>query len=102
MEATGERLSNGRFVAAPVKLLATHRGELAGLPPTGRFVIVHAVFYCELDPRRRRLLRVRGLLVSANLTHGGSDAYLAAVQDGGSWLTAFIDEERETALSIKL
>jgi len=72
MEATGERLSNGRFVAAPVKLLATHRGELAGLPPTGRFVIVHAVFYCELDPRRRRLLRVRGFF----------DLYDAAVQLG--------------------
>jgi predicted ester cyclase len=72
MEATGERLSDGRFVAAPVKLLATHRGELAGLPPTGRFVIVHAVFYCELDPRRRRLWRVRGFF----------DLYDAAVQLG--------------------
>jgi predicted ester cyclase len=72
MEATGERLSDGRFVAAPVKLLATHRGELAGLPPTGRFVIVHAVFYCELDPRRRRLWRVRAFF----------DLYDAAVQLG--------------------
>jgi hypothetical protein len=50
----------------------------------------------------RRLLRVRGLLISANLTHAGSDAYLAALQEKKSWLTAFIDEERETALSIKL
>jgi predicted O-methyltransferase YrrM len=50
----------------------------------------------------RRLLRVRGLLISANLTHGGAEAYLAALQDGKSWLTAFIDEERETALSIKI
>lgn len=72
MEATGERLSAGRYVAAPVKLLATHRGELAGLPPTGRFVIVHAVFYCELDPRRRRLWRVRAFF----------DLYDAAVQLG--------------------
>ena len=72
MEATGERLTDGRFVAAPVKLLATHRGELAGLPPTGRFVIVHAVFYCELDPRRRHLWRIRGFF----------DLYDAAVQLG--------------------
>jgi hypothetical protein len=72
MEATGARLGDGRFVAAPVKLLATHRGELAGLPPTGRFVIVHAVFYCELDPRHRRLWRVRAFF----------DLYDAAVQLG--------------------
>ena len=50
----------------------------------------------------RRLLRARGLLISANLTHAGAEAYLAALQDKKSWLTAFIDEERETALSIKL
>jgi predicted O-methyltransferase YrrM len=50
----------------------------------------------------RRLLRTRGLLISANLTHTGAEAYLAALQDKKSWLTAFIDEERETALSIKL
>jgi predicted O-methyltransferase YrrM len=50
----------------------------------------------------RRLLRARGLLVSANLTHAGADAYLAALHEKKSWLTAFIDEERETALSIKL
>jgi predicted O-methyltransferase YrrM len=50
----------------------------------------------------RRLLRARGLLISANLTHTGADAYLAALQEKKSWLTAFIDEEHETALSIKL
>ena len=50
----------------------------------------------------RRLLRARGLLISANLTHTGAEAYLAALQDKKTWLTAFIDEEHETALSIKL
>jgi predicted O-methyltransferase YrrM len=50
----------------------------------------------------RRLLRARGLLISANLTHTGAEAYLAALQDKKSWLTAFIDEDHETALSIKL
>ena len=50
----------------------------------------------------RRLLRARGLLISANLTHSGAEAYLAALQEKKSWLTAFIDEEHETALSIKL
>lgn len=72
MERTGERLGDGRFLVAPVKLLATHRGELEGLPPTGRFVVVHAVFYCELDPPRERLWRVRAFF----------DLYDAAVQLG--------------------
>jgi predicted O-methyltransferase YrrM len=49
-----------------------------------------------------RLLRARGLLISANLTHSGAETYLAALQEKKSWLTAFIDEEHETALSIKL
>lgn len=48
MERTGERLAGGRFVAAPCKLLGTHRGALEGLPPTNRFVVVHCVFYLEL------------------------------------------------------
>ena len=59
VEATGPRLSDGRFVAAPVKVLATHRGEAGDLPPTGRFLLVHAVFFCELDDAREKLWRVR-------------------------------------------
>lgn len=65
-------------------------------------------FFDGLTPPRpllkelRRLLRARGLLISANLTHKGADAYLAALQDKKTWLTAFIDEKRETALSVKL
>ena len=70
MERTGERLANGRFLAAPSKLLATHRAPLEGLPPTNRFVVVHCVFYCELDDGR--LLRVRAFF----------DLYDAAVQLG--------------------
>ena len=50
----------------------------------------------------RRLLRARGLLISANLTHAGAKAYLAVLQEKKSWLTAFVDEDHETALSIKL
>jgi hypothetical protein len=51
----------------------------------------------------RGLLRPRGLLISANLTHGGEAvAYCQALLDPGAWLTAFVDEDRETAISIKL
>lgn len=70
LEQTGERLSNERFVAAPCKLLGTHRASLEGLPATNRFVVVHCVFYCEV--RRNRLLRVRGFY----------DLYDAATQLG--------------------
>jgi steroid delta-isomerase-like uncharacterized protein len=59
VESTGERLTDGRFVAAPVKVLGTHRNELEGVPATGRFLVVQVVFYAELDPRRERLWRVR-------------------------------------------
>ena len=72
IERTGERLTDGRFVAAPCKLLGTHRGELEGLAPTGRFVVMHLVSYCELDPDRKRLWHVRAFF----------DAYDAAVQLG--------------------
>ena len=72
IERTGERLTDGHFVAAPCKLLGTHRGEIEGLGPTGRFVVVHLVFYCELDPDRTRLWRARAFF----------DAYDAAVQLG--------------------
>ncbi len=70
LQKLGPRLSDGRFVAAPSKLLATHREPLAGLPATNRFVVVPCVFYCELE--EDRLFRVRGFF----------DLYDAATQLG--------------------
>jgi len=70
LQRTGERLMNARFVAAPGKLLATHKGALEGLPPTNRFIVVHCVCYCELGDER--LLRVRAFF----------DLYDAATQLG--------------------
>ena len=58
MEQTGKRLTDGQFVAAPCKVLGTHRASLNGLPATNRFVVAHAIFYCEM--RAELLLRVRG------------------------------------------
>ncbi|MBV9195512.1 MAG: ester cyclase [Solirubrobacterales bacterium] len=70
VQKTGERLGDGRFAAAPSKLLATHRAPLEGLPATNRFIVVHCVFYCELE--HDRLLRVRAFF----------DLYDAATQLG--------------------
>jgi hypothetical protein len=55
-----------------VRLLGTHTGELESFPPTGRAIVVQAVFYCELDEARARLWRVRAFL----------DLYDAAIQLG--------------------
>jgi hypothetical protein len=70
LQQTGARLVDGAFAAAPAKLLATHKAELEGLTPTGRFIVVHSVAYCEL--RDDRLYRVRVFF----------DLYDAAVQLG--------------------
>jgi predicted O-methyltransferase YrrM len=51
----------------------------------------------------RKLLRTGGLLVTANLNHGGSaDAVSKALFDGKSWRSALVDEDGETAISVKL
>jgi steroid delta-isomerase-like uncharacterized protein len=72
LESAGERLTDGRFLAAPVRLLGTHSGELEGFPASGRAVSVHAVFYCELDQAGTRMWRIRAFF----------DLYDAAIQLG--------------------
>jgi steroid delta-isomerase-like uncharacterized protein len=70
LERLGERVGDERFLAAPSKLVATHREPLEGLPPTGKFIVVPGIFYCQLE--HERLLRVRAFF----------DVYDAAVQLG--------------------
>ena len=72
LESTGERLTDGRFVAAPARVLATHTGQLGEFPPSGRAIVVQTVLYCELDETRTRLWRVRAFF----------DLYDAAIQLG--------------------
>jgi SnoaL-like polyketide cyclase len=59
VQRAGERLTDGRFVATPIRVSGTHTGELPGMPPTRRPFNVHAMLFCELDPPRERLWRVR-------------------------------------------
>lgn len=50
-----------------------------------------------------KLLRTGGLLITANLNHGGTaDAVAKALFDGGSWRSTLIDDTGETAISVKL
>lgn len=72
VERLGERLTDGRFVAAPLRVTGTHTGETGDLPVTHRPVSVPVVLYCELDPARERLWRIRAFY----------DLYDAAVQLG--------------------
>jgi len=50
-----------------------------------------------------KLLRTGGVLVTANLNHGGTaDAVREALFDGKNWRSALVDEDGETAISVKL
>jgi steroid delta-isomerase-like uncharacterized protein len=70
LEKIGARLTDGQFVAAPSKLLATQREPLEGLPASNKFIVVQCVFYCQIADER--LLRVRAFF----------DLYNAATQLG--------------------
>jgi predicted O-methyltransferase YrrM len=51
----------------------------------------------------RGLLRTGGTLITANLNHGGTaETVRKALFDGKSWRSALIDEDGETAISVKL
>ena len=72
METTGERLSDGRFVAAPVRVLATHTGALGEFPPTGAPSSCRRSSTASSTKTATRLWRVRAFF----------DLYDAAVQLG--------------------
>lgn len=61
LERAGERLTDGRYVALPVRAFGRNTGPLDGLPASHREIEVRAVFWCELDLGRTRLWRVRTL-----------------------------------------
>jgi steroid delta-isomerase-like uncharacterized protein len=72
LERAGERLSDGRYVALPVRASGRNTGGLDTLPASHREVELRVVFWCELDVGRTRLWRVRAVF----------DAYGAAITLG--------------------
>jgi predicted O-methyltransferase YrrM len=49
------------------------------------------------------LLKPGGLLITANLNHGGTaDAVAEALFSGKAWRSALVDDDGETAISVKL
>jgi steroid delta-isomerase-like uncharacterized protein len=70
MERTATQLRSASHACLPWRVLGTHKGDVGGVPATGRFVIVHGVHYAELADGLIR--RARGFF----------DLYDAAVQLG--------------------
>jgi steroid delta-isomerase-like uncharacterized protein len=70
IEAVGEAVLDGRNGCIPWRLVGTHRGDVADVPHTGRFVTLAGVHYVSLVDGRVR--RARGFF----------DLYDAAVQLG--------------------
>jgi steroid delta-isomerase-like uncharacterized protein len=70
IEPAGQAVSEGEFACVPWRLLGTHRGSFAGIPASGRFVVVSGLHYLEMSDGRVR--RARGFF----------DLYDASVQLG--------------------
>ena len=58
VEAAGESVESGNLACLTWRALGTHRGDLAGLPPSNRFVVLQGVHYAELEDGHVR--RARG------------------------------------------
>jgi steroid delta-isomerase-like uncharacterized protein len=70
VERSAPRLQSTTHACMPWRALGTHKGDVGGVPASGRFVIVHGVHYAELSDGLIR--RARGFF----------DLYDAAVQLG--------------------
>src|SRR5579884_2239343 len=57
VERSGARLTDERFVAAPVHIAGFNDGRLGDLPPTRRAVELQALFYCQVEGGRLRRVR---------------------------------------------
>jgi predicted O-methyltransferase YrrM len=88
--------------------ITVHEGDFASVLPTLDPGYDVAFFdggtpVASLHKTLRGLLRTGGTLITANLNHGGTaDAVRKALFDGKSWRSALIDEDGETAISVKL
>ena len=88
--------------------ITVHEGDFAAVLPTLDPGYDVAFFdggapVAALHKTLRALLRTGGTLITANLNHGGTaDTVRKALFDGKSWRSALLDEDGETAISVKL
>jgi predicted O-methyltransferase YrrM len=103
------RLARDNIAAAAMDhRITVHEGDFAAVLPTLDPGYDVAFFDGQtpspvLHKALRGLLRTGGTLITANLNHGGTaDAVRKALFDGKSWRSALVDEDGETAISVKL
>jgi predicted O-methyltransferase YrrM len=103
------RLARDNIAAAVMDhRIQVHEGDFAAVLPTLDPGYDVAFFDGHtptpgLHKTLRGLLRTGGTLVTANLNHGGTaDAVRKALFDGKTWRSALVDEDGETAISVKL
>lgn len=103
------RLARENFAAAGCdKRITVHEGDFAAVLPTLKSSYDVAFFdgstpVPALHQALHKLLRQGGVLITANLNHGGTaNAVQSALFDGRSWLSTLVDEDGETAISVKL
>jgi predicted O-methyltransferase YrrM len=88
--------------------IMVHEGDFVSVLPTLDPGYDVAFFDGEtpipaLHKMLRGLLRTGGTLITANLNHGGTaDVVRKALFDGKTWRSALIDDDGETAISVKL
>jgi len=103
------RLARENIAAAGMdNRITVHEGDFAAVLPTLDPGYDVAFFdggtpVPALHKALRALLRTGGTLITANLNHGGTaDTVRKALFDGKSWRSALVDEDGETAISVKL
>jgi predicted O-methyltransferase YrrM len=88
--------------------ITVHEGEFSAVLPTLDPGYDVAFFDGDtpvqaLHKTLRGLLRTGGTLITANLNHGGTaDAVRKALFEGKSWRSVLVDDDGETAISVKL
>lgn len=108
-DAEHARLARENFTAAGfTKRITVHEGDFAKVVPTLNAGYDAAFFdgntpVPALHQALHGLLRTGGVLITANLNHGGTaNAVQAALFDDKTWLSTLIGEDGETAISVKL
>jgi predicted O-methyltransferase YrrM len=103
------RLARENIAAAAMDhRITVHEGDFATILPTLDPGYDVAFFdgqapSAALHKALRGLLRKGGTLITANLNHRNTnDTVRKSLFDGKSWRSAFIDEDGETAISVKL
>jgi predicted O-methyltransferase YrrM len=103
------RLARENIAAAGMeKRIKVHEGDFAKVLPSLDAGYDVAFFdghtpVPALHKALHGLLRTGGLLITANLNHGGTaDAVHTALFDGKTWRSALVDDDGETAISVKL